>query len=68
MASAVSRSAATSWSSRMFDATNGASSASADTGEYSTHTPPQPPSALMPRKAACVRGLIEPKPDAWGTW
>ncbi len=51
----------------MLAATAGTSSASRDTGAYSTHTPPHPPSALIARNAACVLGLMLPKPDACGT-
>src|SRR5262249_61237291 len=46
----------------------GVSSESGEIGAYSTHTPPQPPSALIARNAACARGLTEPNPDACGTW
>ncbi len=66
-ASTVSASARASASSQTLAATAGTSSASRDTGAYSTHTPPQPPSALIARNAACVRGLMVPKPDACGT-
>ena len=55
-ASAVSASAAASASSQMSAATAGTSSESRDTGAYSTHTPPQPPSALIARNAAWVLG------------
>ena len=36
--------------------------------QYSVQTAAQPPSAFMPRKAACVHGFSTPKPVQWGTW
>src|SRR5262249_7309319 len=68
IASAASPSARASRSSQISAATGGVSSESCEIGAYSTHTPPQPPSALTARNAACVLGLAEPNPDACGTW
>ena len=68
IASAVSASARASAWSQISAATAGTSSESTETGAYSTHTPPQPPAALIARNAAWVRGLRVPKPDACGTW
>mgnify|MGYP000300618864 CR=1 FL=1 len=46
----------------------GASSESKSTGAYSVQTAAQPPSAFVPRCAACEPGFAEPKPVQWGTW
>ena len=46
----------------------GDSSESGDTGAYSVQTAAQPPSAFIPRCAACEPGFSVPKPVQWGTW
>ncbi|MBT6828364.1 MAG: hypothetical protein HOA58_02500, partial [Rhodospirillaceae bacterium] len=43
----------------------GYSSDSGWTEQYSVHTVPQPPSAFMARKCACVPGRSEPAPMQW---
>ena len=37
------------------------------TEQYSVHTTPQPPSALVARMAASIRGRLQPMPEQWGT-
>ena len=68
IASAVRPSARASRSSQTSADIAGRSSASGEIEAYSTHTPPQPPSAFTARNAACALGLAEPNPDACGTW
>ena len=63
-ASVISRSAATSPSSHSRAETYGSSSEVGEIEQYSVQTAPQPPSAFMPRCAACVCGFVTPKPGA----
>ena len=66
--SVISRSARTSSSSQSRAETDGYSSVSGLIEQYSVHTAAQPPSAFMPRNAACVHGFSTPKPVQCGTW
>ncbi len=61
-------SARTSSSSHRRADTYGDSSVSALIEQYSVHTAAQPPSAFIPRNAACVHGFSTPKPVQCGTW
>ena len=66
--SVISDSARASSSSQRRAETYGVSSDSCVIEQYSVHTAAQPPSAFMPRKAACVHGFSTPKPVQCGTW
>src|ERR1035441_7711407 len=58
----------TSPSSQMRAAVYGYSSASGWMEQYSVKTTPQPPSALVPRKAALAPGRSEPGPAQCAVW
>ena len=64
----IRRRARASSSSHRRAETYGDSSDSALIEQYSVHTAAQPPSAFMPRNAACVHGFSTPKPVQCGTW
>ena len=64
----ISCSARMSSSSHSRADTYGVSSDSGLIEQYSVFTAAQPPSAFMPRNAACVHGFSTPKPVQWGTW
>jgi len=57
-----------SWSSHIRAEMKGVSSASGETVQYSVQTAAQPPSAFIPRNAACVHGFSTPNPVQCGTW